>query len=84
MVGGNIQDIRLQYNELKSLEGSLFVGMKELQKLNLSHNALGPMIALRDLRGLDRLRVLDLSYNEFITLEDTSEVRESTYVNRFR
>ncbi|KAL2725737.1 insulin-like growth factor-binding protein complex acid labile subunit [Vespula maculifrons] len=73
MVGGNIQDIRLQYNELKSLEGSLFVGMKELQKLNLSHNALGPMIALRDLRGLDRLRVLDLSYNEFITLEDTSE-----------
>ncbi|OXU20561.1 hypothetical protein TSAR_011477 [Trichomalopsis sarcophagae] len=71
--GASIQDMRLQHNELRNLEGSLFVGMKELQRLNLSHNALGPTIALRDLRGLDGLRVLDLSYNELTTLEDTSE-----------
>ncbi|XP_076625892.1 leucine-rich repeat-containing larval translucida [Colletes latitarsis] len=71
--GGNIQDMRLQHNELRSLDGSLFLGMKELQRLNLSHNALGPTIGPRDLRGLDGLKVLDLSHNELITLEDTSE-----------
>lgn len=48
--------------------------MKELQKLNLSYNALGPTIGQRDLRGLDGLKVLDLSHNELTTLEDTSEV----------
>ena len=72
--GASIQDMRLQHNELRSLEGSLFVGMKELQRLNLSHNALGPTIGPQDLRGLEGLRVLDLSHNELITLEDTSEV----------
>ncbi|CAK9810117.1 Protein artichoke [Anthophora quadrimaculata] len=71
--GGNIQDMRLQHNELRSLDGSLFLGMKEMQRLNLSHNALGPTIGPRDLRGLDGLKVLDLSHNELITLEDTSE-----------
>ncbi|XP_043474772.1 insulin-like growth factor-binding protein complex acid labile subunit [Leptopilina heterotoma] len=71
--GASIQDMRLQHNELRSLEGSLFVGMKELQRLNLSHNALGPTIGPHDLRGLEGLRVLDLSHNELITLEDTSE-----------
>ncbi|XP_033224857.1 insulin-like growth factor-binding protein complex acid labile subunit [Belonocnema kinseyi] len=71
--GASIQDMRLQHNELRSLEGSLFVGMKELQRLNLSHNALGPTIGPQDLRGLEGLRVLDLSHNELITLEDTSE-----------
>ncbi|XP_003705877.1 leucine-rich repeat-containing larval translucida [Megachile rotundata] len=71
--GGNIQDMRLQHNELRSLDGSLFLGMKELQRLNLSHNALGPTIGPRDLRGLDGLKVLDLSHNELTTLEDTSE-----------
>lgn len=72
--GGNIQDMQLQHNELRSLDGSLFLGMKELQKLNLSYNALGPTIGQRDLRGLDGLKVLDLSHNELTTLEDTSEV----------
>ncbi|CAK9805039.1 Protein artichoke [Anthophora plagiata] len=71
--GGNIQDMRLQHNELRSLDGSLFLGMKEMQRLNLSHNALGPTIGPRDLRGLDGLKVLDLSHNELTTLEDTSE-----------
>ncbi|CAL7944882.1 unnamed protein product [Xylocopa violacea] len=71
--GGNIQDMRLQHNELRTLDGSIFVGMKELQRLNLSHNALGPTIGPRDLRGLDGLKVLDLSHNELTTLEDTSE-----------
>lgn len=66
--------MRLQNNELRSLEGSLFVGMRELQRLNLSHNALGPTIGPQDLRGLEGLRVLDLSYNKLTTLEDTSEV----------
>lgn len=71
--GSNIQDMRLQHNELRSLDGSLFLGMKELQRLNLSHNLLGPTIGPRDLRGLDGLKVLDLSHNELTTLEDTSE-----------
>nr|XP_012232775.1 PREDICTED: leucine-rich repeats and immunoglobulin-like domains protein 1 [Linepithema humile] len=73
IAGGNIQELGLQHNELRSLDGSLFLGMKELQKLNLSHNALGPTIGPRDLRGLDGLRVLDISHNQLTTLEDTSE-----------
>lgn len=56
------------------MDGSLFLGMKELQRLNLSHNALGPTIGPRVLRGLDGLRVLDISHNQLTTLEDTSEV----------
>ena len=75
--GSGLQDLRLQHNELHTLEGSLFVGMKGLQRLNLSHNALGPAIQLQDLRGLESLRVLDLSHNELTTLEDTSEVKPS-------
>lgn len=73
--GASIQDMRLQHNQISSLDGSLFFGMKELQRLNLSHNVLGPTIGLRDLRGLDNLRVLDLSHNALTTLEDTSEVQ---------
>ncbi|XP_032668460.1 leucine-rich repeats and immunoglobulin-like domains protein 1 isoform X1 [Odontomachus brunneus] len=73
IAGGNIQDICLQHNELRSLDGSVFLGMKELQRLNLSHNALGPTIGPRDLHGLDGLRVLDISHNQLTTLEDTSE-----------
>ncbi|XP_014223414.1 chondroadherin-like protein isoform X2 [Trichogramma pretiosum] len=73
MAGAGIQDMHLQHNELRSLEGSLFLGMRQLQRLNLSHNALGPTVGLRDLKGLDGLRKLDLSYNELTTLEDTSE-----------
>jgi len=74
IAGSTIQDLRLQHNELRSLDGTLFLGMKELQRLNLSHNALGPTIGPRDLRGLDGLRVLDISHNQLTTLEDTSEV----------
>ncbi|XP_014483968.1 PREDICTED: leucine-rich repeats and immunoglobulin-like domains protein 1 isoform X2 [Dinoponera quadriceps] len=73
IAGGNIQDMCLQHNELRSLDGSVFLGMKELQRLNLSHNALGPTIGPRDLHGLDGLRVLDISHNQLTTLEDTSE-----------
>jgi len=58
--------------------------MKELQRLNLSHNALGPTIGPRDLRGLDGLRVLDISHNQLTTLEDTSEVTPGTPVQPFR
>lgn len=73
IAGGNIQDLRLQHNELRRLDSSLFLGMKELQRLNLSHNALGPTIGPRNLRGLDGLRVLDISHNQLTTLEDTSD-----------
>ncbi|XP_043278721.1 insulin-like growth factor-binding protein complex acid labile subunit [Venturia canescens] len=71
--GSSIQDLQLQHNELRSLEGSLFVGMRELQRLNLSHNALGPTIGPQDLSGLGALKVLDVSHNKLTTLEDTSE-----------
>ncbi|XP_029165946.1 toll-like receptor Tollo [Nylanderia fulva] len=73
IAGGNIQDLRLQHNALYSLDDSLFLGMKELQRLNLSHNALGPDIGRGVFRGLDNLRVLDISHNQFTTLEDISE-----------
>lgn len=76
IAGGNIQDLRLQHNELRGLDSSLFLGMKELQRLNLSHNALGPTIGPRNLRGLDGLRVLDISHNQLTTLEDTSDVNK--------
>ena len=78
IAGGNIKDLRLQHNELRSLDGSLFLGMKKLEYLNLSHNALGPTIGPRDLRGLDGLRVLDISHNQLTTLEDTSEVNKNS------
>jgi len=81
IAGSTIQDLRLQHNELRSLDGSLFLGMKELQRLNLSHNALGPTIGPRDLRGLDGLRVLDISHNQLTTLEDTSEVNIKVHSN---
>ncbi|KAK0177965.1 hypothetical protein PV328_001958 [Microctonus aethiopoides] len=73
--GARVQELRLQHNELQSLEESLFVGMRELQRLNLSHNALGPTIGAHDFRGLDNLRNLDLSHNKLTTLEDISEAR---------
>lgn len=72
--GASIQELRLQHNELQTLEDSLFVGMRELQRLNLSHNALGPTIGSQDFRGLDNLRNLDLSHNKLTTLEDISDV----------
>lgn len=80
VAGASIQDMRLENNQLRSLEGSLFNGMKDLQKLNLSHNLLGPRMGLGDLRGLDNLRILDLSYNELITLENTSEVFQNMVI----
>ncbi|XP_048510851.1 insulin-like growth factor-binding protein complex acid labile subunit isoform X2 [Athalia rosae] len=73
IAGASIQELRLQHNKLSSLEGSLFMGMVSLQRLNLSHNALGPALGPRDLKGLDALRVLDISHNSLTTLEDTSE-----------
>ncbi|XP_057329045.1 chondroadherin-like protein [Microplitis mediator] len=73
--GASIQELRLQNNKLQTLEDSLFVGMRELQRLNLSHNALGPTIGSQKFRGLENLRNLDLSHNKLTTLEDISEAR---------
>lgn len=67
--------MQLQHNQIKNLGELLFYGMRELRSLNLSHNALGPTIGAQDLRGLDRLKVLDLSHNEIATLENIPEVR---------
>lgn len=75
VAGSSIHELRLQHNKLGSLEGSLFMGMSSLQRLNLSHNVLGPSLGPRDFIGLDALRVLDISHNGLTTLEDTSEVR---------
>lgn len=72
--GASIQELRLQNNKLQTLEDSLFVGMRELQRLNLSHNALGPTIGSQKFRGLENLRNLDLSHNKLTTLDDISEV----------
>ncbi|XP_046413909.1 toll-like receptor 6 [Neodiprion fabricii] len=73
IAGSSVFEFRLQHNKLNTLEGSLFMGMRSLQRLNLSHNALGPSLGPRDLKGLNALRVLDISHNALTTLEDTSE-----------
>ena len=49
----------------------------------MSHNALGPTIGPQDLRGLEGLKVLDLSHNELTTLEDTSEVTTTIYLKNY-
>lgn len=72
-----IQELELQYNELETLEGSLS-GIKGLTYLNISHNKLAAVPA-QFLDGLKELKLLDLSYNLLITLEDFSKVPMYTY-----
>lgn len=68
-----VSELRLDYNELQSLDGAL-MGLNGLHTLNLSHNHL-QNISPDDLIGLDDLRILDISFNELTTLEETSKVR---------
>lgn len=65
-------EIKLDYNEIESLNGSLS-GLRDLLRLNLSHNKL-KHIAPDDLLHLDQLRLLDISHNHITTLEETSKV----------
>ena len=67
-----MEELRLEYNALKSLDGAL-VGVQGLERLNLSHNLLA-RISPDDLISLDQLKVLDVSYNRLRTLEETSKV----------
>lgn len=67
-----VMELRLEHNELKSLDGSLN-GLHGLLRLNLSHNRL-TSIAPDDLIGLEDLRMLDISNNLLTTLEETSKV----------
>lgn len=67
-----VVELRLEHNELRSLDGSLN-GVHGLLRLNLSHNRL-TSIAPDDLIGLEDLRMLDISHNQLTTLEETSKV----------
>lgn len=66
-----VMDIKLDYNELTSLDGALS-GLHGLLYLNLSHNHL-TRLSPDDLIGLDDLRWIDLSFNKLATLDETSK-----------
>ncbi|KAL1117394.1 hypothetical protein AAG570_004720 [Ranatra chinensis] len=66
-----IVELRLQFNKLSRLSGALS-GLSGLNRLNLSHNLI-EVIQPNDLIGLDDLKILDVSYNKLLTLEETSK-----------
>lgn len=63
------------YNNLTVLNGSL-APLRSLRCVNLTHNALTEF-SLQEIRGLRRLRVVDLSNNKISKLVGRMEV--STY-----
>lgn len=65
--------LRLEYNQLEEL-GGVLGGLSKLQRLNLSHNHL-QKITPDDLINLDDLHVLDISFNQLTTLEETSKTQ---------
>lgn len=68
----NLEDLQLGYNELTSLNGSL-LPLKLLRTLNLTHNLLKDF-SVQELRGLRRLRVVDLSHNRVERITGRMEV----------
>uniref|UniRef100_A0A0A9ZD31 Insulin-like growth factor-binding protein complex acid labile subunit n=1 Tax=Lygus hesperus TaxID=30085 RepID=A0A0A9ZD31_LYGHE len=67
-----VQELRMEYNELRYLRAGL-TGFKGLQRVILRHNVLESITA-DDIRGLDDLLFLDISYNYLTTLDGTSQV----------
>ncbi|XP_048004885.1 leucine-rich repeat-containing G-protein coupled receptor 4 isoform X2 [Leguminivora glycinivorella] len=66
-----VLELRLDHNHLVTLGGAL-IGFHGLMRLNLSNNQL-QQVSSDDLNGLEDLKVLDLSFNDIATLEETSK-----------
>lgn len=71
-MGTRVRVLKLEHNEIRAIGGSL-LGIRGLQRLDLSHNKL-MSIAPDDLIDLEDLRFLDISHNRLTTLEETSKV----------
>nr|CAD7454215.1 unnamed protein product [Timema tahoe] len=67
----NLEDLQLGNNLLPSLNGSL-LPLRSLRYLNLSHNLLEEF-SLQEIRGLRRIRILDLSDNRISRLSGRME-----------
>ena len=68
-----IQELRLEYNKLVVLSGSLS-GLIGLKKLNVSHNCIERILS-DDLIGLDDLKIFDISFNDLTSLNDTFKAK---------
>lgn len=66
-----VLELRLDHNRILSLGGAL-MGLHGLLRLNLSNNLL-QQISPDDLIGLEDLKLIDVSYNHIMTLEETSK-----------
>lgn len=68
-----VDELRLEFNNLKTLEGSIGLQIIGLTKLNISHNLL-ESIGPQGLEGLKELKCLDISHNRLLTLSDAAQV----------
>lgn len=69
----NLGELRLENNLLESLDGHL-MGLNKLAILSLAHNRLKVLLP-NDLQGMEELEHLDLSFNQLVTIQDVSKVR---------
>lgn len=67
-----MDDVQLGHNHLKSLNKS-FLPMRRLRSLNLTHNQLEEF-SFQEIRGLQNLKILDISYNKIKQLSGKMEV----------
>ena len=68
----SLEDLQLGHNQLTSLNGSL-APLRSLRCLNLTNN-LFEEFSLQEIRGLRRLRIIDLSHNRVSRLSGQMEV----------
>jgi Leucine-rich repeat (LRR) protein len=68
----SLEDLQLGHNQLTSLNGSL-APLHSLRCLNVTNNLLQEF-SLQEIRGLRRLRIIDLSYNKVSHLSGRMEV----------
>ena len=68
----SLEDLQLGHNQLTSLNGSLAT-LRSLRCLILTNN-LFEEFSLQEIRGLRRLRIIDLSFNRVSRLDGQMEV----------
>lgn len=67
-----MDDVQMGHNHLKQLNKA-FLPMRKLRSLNLTHNHLQEF-SLQEIRGLQNLRIVDLSHNKINRLSGRMEV----------
>lgn len=67
-----VQELKLDYNQLKNLSGSLGLSIKGLRRLNVSNNII-ESIAPEDFLGFANLQILDISHNRLTTIGNAYE-----------